>query len=312
MGLIAFFRPILNWGPFFEHYFMHLCSKKCIFGRGLRIGYKMNIYSWNVNGLRSALKKGFMDWFAATKPDILCLQEVRAEKDQIPEEVANPEGYFSYWNPCRRKKGYSGVGIYTQIEPDRVNYGFDIEEFDEEGRVIQLVFPDWVLNSIYFPNGGQGDDRLDYKLRFYDAFLENCKRWVADGKHVVTVGDYNTCHKEIDIARPKENADVSGFLPIERAWMDKYVENGFVDSFRKLHPDERDRYSWWSNRFGARKRNVGWRIDYAFVDEDLVPNIVSADIHHDVMGSDHCPISIELEPPFAPLPIANSESGIRI
>ena len=312
MGLIAFFRPILNWGPFFEHYFMHLCSKKCIFGRGLRIGYKMNIYSWNVNGLRSALKKGFMDWFAATKPDILCLQEVRAEKDQIPEEVANPEGYFSYWNPCRRKKGYSGAGIYTQIEPDRVNYGFDIEKFDEEGRVIQLVFPDWVLNSIYFPNGGQGDDRLDYKLRFYDAFLENCKRWVADGKHVVTVGDYNTCHKEIDIARPKENADVSGFLPIERAWMDKYVENGFVDSFRKLHPDERDRYSWWSNRFGARKRNVGWRIDYAFVDEDLVPNIVSADIHHDVMGSDHCPISIELEPPFAPLPIANSESGIRI
>ena len=282
------------------------------FWRGLRIGFKMNIYSWNVNGLRSALKKGFTDWFAATKPDILCLQEVRAEVDQIPKEVANPEGYFAYWNPCRRKKGYSGVGIYTQIEPDRVNYGFDIEEFDEEGRVIQLVFPDWVLNSIYFPNGGQGDDRLDYKLRFYDAFLENCKRWVADGKHVVTVGDYNPCHKEIDIARPKENADVSGFLPIERAWMDKYVENGFVDSFRKLHPDERDRYSWWSNRFGARKRNVGWRIDYAFVDEGLVPNIVSADIHHNVMGSDHCPISIELEPPFAPLPIANSETANRI
>ena len=282
------------------------------FWRGLRIGFKMNIYSWNVNGLRSALKKGFTDWFAATKPDILCLQEVRAEVDQIPEEVANPDGYFAYWNPCRRKKGYSGVGIYTQIEPDRVNYGFDIEEFDEEGRVIQLVFPDWVLNSIYFPNGGQGDDRLDYKLRFYDAFLENCKRWVADGKHVVTVGDYNTCHKEIDIARPTENVDVSGFLPIERAWMDKYVENGFVDSFRKLHPDERDRYSWWSNRFGARKRNVGWRIDYAFVDEGLVPNIVSADIHHDVMGSDHCPISIELEPPFAPLPIADPETASRI
>lgn len=264
----------------------------------------MNIYSWNVNGLRSALKKGFTDWFAATKPDILCLQEVRAEVDQIPEEVANPDGYFAYWNPCRRKKGYSGVGIYTQIEPDRVNYGFDIEEFDEEGRVLQLVFPDWVLNSIYFPNGGQGDDRLDYKLRFYDAFLENCKRWINDGKHVVTLGDYNTCHKEIDIARPKENEDVSGFLPIERAWMDKYVENGFVDSFRLLHPEDRDCYSWWSNRFGARARNVGWRIDYAFVDEGLVPNIINAEIHPNVMGSDHCPISIELEPPFAPLPIA--------
>lgn len=272
----------------------------------------MNIYSWNVNGLRSAIKKGFEEWFNATSPDILCLQEVRADEDQVPESIRNREGYFSYWNPCRRKKGYSGVAVFTQIEPDSVNYGFDIEEFDEEGRVLQLVFPDWVLNSIYFPNGGSGEDRLDYKLRFYDAFLENCKHWIADGKHVVTVGDYNTCHKEIDIARPKENEDVSGFLPIERAWMDKYVESGFVDSFRMLHPDERDRYSWWSNRFRARERNVGWRIDYAFVDEELAPNIVNAEIHPDVMGSDHCPISIELEPPFAPLPIkpASVETGV--
>ncbi|MCQ2091909.1 MAG: exodeoxyribonuclease III [Fibrobacter sp.] len=267
----------------------------------------MNIYSWNVNGLRSVMKKGFEDWFNSTRPDILCLQEVRAEEDQIPDSIANPEGYFVYWNPCKRKKGYSGVGVYTQIEPDRVNYGFDIEEFDDEGRVIQLVFPDWVLNSIYFPNGGSGDDRLDYKLRFYDAFLENSNRWLADGKHVVTVGDYNTCHKEIDIARPKENENISGFLPIERAWMDKYVENGYVDSFRHLNPEARDMYSWWSNRFGARSRNVGWRLDYAFVDAGLVPNIVSSSIHTGVMGSDHCPISIELEPPFAPLPIKKSE-----
>ena len=269
----------------------------------------MKIYSWNVNGIRSALKKGFEDWFHAEKPEILCLQEVRAEGDQIPESLRSPEGYFTYWNPCRRKKGYSGVGVMTQIEPDAVNYGFDIEEFDEEGRVIQLVFPDWVLNSIYFPNGGSGDDRLDYKLRFYDAFLENCHHWLDDGKHVVTVGDYNTCHKEIDIARPKENENISGFLPIERAWMDKYVEHGFVDSFRVLHPDERDAYSWWSNRFGARARNVGWRLDYAFVDEGLVPNIVSSDIHTKVMGSDHCPISIELAPPFAPLPIEPADGN---
>ena len=251
----------------------------------------MNIYSWNVNGIRSALKKGLENWFHETNPDILCLQEVRAETDQIPESMAKPEGYFAYWNPCQRKKGYSGVGVLTKIEPDAVNYGFDIEEFDVEGRVLQLVFPDWVLNSIYFPNGGSGDDRLDYKLRFYDA------------KHVLTVGDYNTCHKEIDIARPKENENVSGFLPIERAWMDKYVEHGFVDTFRNLHPDTRDVYSWWSNRFGARGRNVGWRLDYAFVDEALVPNVVRSEIHTTVMGSDHCPISIELEPPFAPLPI---------
>lgn len=263
----------------------------------------MNIYSWNVNGIRSALKKGFENWFAETKPDILCLQEVRADEDQVPDSLRHPEGYFAYWNPCKRKKGYSGVAVFSQIEPDSVNYGFDIDEFDDEGRVLQLVFPDWVLNSIYFPNGGSGDDRLDYKLRFYDAFLENCHRWLDDGKHVVTVGDYNTCHKEIDIARPKENENVSGFLPIERAWMDKYVEHGFVDSFRIFHPNEAGIYSWWSNRFGARSRNVGWRLDYAFVDEALVPNIVNSCIHTQVMGSDHCPISIELEPPFAPLPI---------
>ena len=155
----------------------------------------MNIYSWNVNGIRSAIKKGFGDWFNAQKPDILCLQETRADEDQVPEDIRNPEGYFAYWNPCKRKKGYSGVAVFSQIEPDTVNYGFDIEEFDEEGRVLQLVFPDWVLNSIYFPNGGSGDDRLDYKLRFYDAFLENSRRWLANGKHVVTLGDYNTCHK---------------------------------------------------------------------------------------------------------------------
>jgi exodeoxyribonuclease-3 len=264
----------------------------------------MNIYSWNVNGIRSALKKGFGEWFESTAPDILCLQEVRAEQDQA-DGLLVPDSYYTYWNSCKRKKGYSGVAVFSRIEPDAVNYGFDIEEFDEEGRVLQLVFPDWVLNSIYFPNGGSGDDRLDYKLRFYDAFLENSQRWIRDGKHVLTVGDYNTCHKEIDIARPKENENVSGFLPIERAWMDKYVESGFVDTFRKLHPDTRDVYSWWSNRFGARARNVGWRLDYAFVDEALFPNVINSEIHTSVPGSDHCPISIELEPPFAPLPIVN-------
>ena len=264
----------------------------------------MNIYSWNVNGIRSALKKGFGDWFKSTAPDILCLQEVRAEEEQA-DDLQVPDGYYTFWNSCKRKKGYSGVAVFSQIEPDAVNYGFDIEEFDEEGRVLQLVFPDWVLNSIYFPNGGSGDDRLDYKLRFYDAFLENSMRWVKDGKHVLTVGDYNTCHKAIDIARPEENENVSGFLPIERAWMDKYVDSGFVDTFRTLHPDTREAYSWWSNRGGARARNVGWRLDYAFVDQTLMQNVVSSEIHPNVMGSDHCPISIELEPPFAPLPICH-------
>ena len=234
-------------------------------------------------------------------------QEVRAERDQA-DGLLVPDGYYTYWNSCKRKKGYSGVAVFSRIEPDSVNYGFDIEEFDEEGRVLQLVFPDWVLNSIYFPNGGSGDDRLDYKLRFYDAFLENSMRWIKDGKHVLTVGDYNTCHKAIDIARPEENENVSGFLPIERAWMDKYVESGFVDTFRTLHPDTRDAYSWWSNRGGARARNVGWRLDYAFVDKELMPNVVKSEILPNVMGSDHCPICIELEPPFAPLPIKPADA----
>lgn len=261
----------------------------------------MRIFSWNVNGIRAAQKKGFAEWLERTQPDILCIQEVRAELDQIPEGLREPEGYQAFWNPCRRKKGYSGVGVYTRIEPDEVHEGFGIEEFDCEGRVLQLVYPDWVLNCIYFPNGGQGDDRVDYKLRFYDAFLDNCNQWLRRGHHVVTLGDYNTCHKPIDIARPKENETVSGFLPVERAWIDKYVENGYVDSFRLLYPNQSEAYTWWSNRGGARERNVGWRIDYAFVDAGLRGNIVSSEIHPDVEGSDHCPISLELELPFPPL-----------
>lgn len=261
----------------------------------------MIIYSWNVNGIRAAVQKGFSEWFKNIEPVILCLQEVRAENDQIPDEIREIPEYKSYWTTCKKKKGYSGVGVYTKIQPEEVNHGFDIKEFDEEGRVVQLVFADWVLNNIYFPNGSQNDERLDYKLRFYDAFLENSLNFIAHGKHVVTVGDFNTCHKEIDIARPKENEKVSGFLPIERAWLDKYIDNGFVDSFRVLHPTQKDAYTWWSNRYNARENNVGWRLDYAFVDNALKDCIINASIHSEVMISDHCPISIELELPFPPI-----------
>lgn len=261
----------------------------------------MRIYSWNVNGIRSAEKKGFGDWFEKTRPEVLCLQEVRAEAEQVPEYLRTPDGYFCYWNPCQKKKGYSGTAVLSQIEPDAVEYGFGIDEFDEEGRVVQLVFPDWVLNSIYFPNGGQGEERVDYKLRFYDAFLDNCMGWLKRGRHVVTLGDYNTCHTEMDIARPEENENVSGFLPVERAWLDKYIAAGFEDTFRTLHPGLSGVYTWWSNRANSRERNVGWRIDYAFVDVGLAKNVAAASIHSDVQGSDHCPISVDLELPFPPV-----------
>ena len=256
----------------------------------------MKILSWNINGIRSAHKKGFMDWFAKVQPDILCLQEVRAELDQIPEDIREIPGYQCFWNPADRK-GYSGTGIITRIPPEEVNLGMGDPEFDCEGRMVQLVFKNWVLNGVYFPNGSNGDARLDYKLRFYDSFLENSNSWIKRGKHVVTLGDYNTCHKEIDIARPKENEGNSGFLPIERAWMDKYVENGYVDTFRLLNPDMKDIYTWWSNRGGARSRNIGWRIDYCFVDQGMTGKVVQANIHDLVEGSDHCPISIELTEP---------------
>ena len=267
----------------------------------------MRIYSWNVNGIRSAEKKGFADWFNQTRPELLCLQEIRAEKEQVPESIVAPEGYFCYWNSCQKKKGYSGTAILSQIEPDSVEYGFGIDEFDEEGRVVQLVFPDWVLNSIYFPNGGQGEDRVDYKLRFYDAFLDNCLSWIKRGRHVVTLGDYNTCHTEMDIARPAENENVSGFLPVERAWIDQYIAAGFEDTFRTLHPDARDAYTWWSNRANSRARNVGWRIDYAFVDAGLSQNVSDAQIYTEVLGSDHCPISVDLEMPFPPISTEKQE-----
>ncbi len=268
----------------------------------------MRIYSWNVNGIRSAEKKGFNDWFKKTQPELLCLQETRAELNQVPEEIQAPEGYFCYWNACQKKKGYSGTAILSQIEPDAVEYGFGIDEFDEEGRVVQLIFPDWVLNSIYFPNGGQGEDRVDYKLRFYDAYLDNCMDWIKRGRHVVTLGDFNTCHQEIDIARPKENSGISGFLPVERAWIDKFIAAGFEDSFRLMHPNLADSYTWWSNRANSRERNVGWRIDYAFVDSALKSYVTDASIYPEVQGSDHCPISIDLELPFPPIDTSKDES----
>ena len=227
------------------------------------------------------------------KPDILGIQETKAKLDQLDVFLVHPEGYHTCWNSAVRP-GYSGVSLFTKEKPKSVEMGFGIKKFDEEGRVIVAEYSEFTFLNIYFPNGKMGDDRLKFKMDFYAETLKFTKKLKAKGKKVIISGDYNTAHKEIDLARPKENEDVSGFLPVERAWMDKWVADGQVDIFRKFH-SEPGHYSWWDLKSGARDRNVGWRIDYHFVTEDLVPSVKRAWHLADVVGSDHCPVGIELK-----------------
>ena len=254
---------------------------------------KIRIYSWNVNGIRAIHKKGFLEWLVEDRPDILCVQETKANLDQLPKKLANVEGYKSYFNSAERK-GYSGVGLYSSMEPEKIENGFGIKKFDLEGRVQIADYDDFVLFNIYFPNGKMSDERLKYKLDFYDAFLEHANNLRDEGRNIVVCGDVNTAHKEIDLAHPKENSKISGFLPVERDWIDKFLENGYVDTFRMFN-QEPEQYTWWSYRTKARDRNVGWRLDYFFVNEEFKNNIKSSYILSDVMGSDHCPIGIEIE-----------------
>jgi exodeoxyribonuclease III len=254
----------------------------------------MKIVSWNVNGLRAVHRNGFWENFLkSTKPDIFCLQEIKAEPDQLPEEVRDLGGFSSFFCSSRAKKGYSGVALYSRTEPLQVIYGMGIEEFDVEGRLIGAEYEDfWVLN-IYFPNGGRGEDRLDFKMRYYDAFF-NFSQKLRKRKPVIFCGDVNTAHEEIDLARPKENEKTTGFLPKERKWIDKIVSEGYVDIFRKFYPMQKEIYSYWDTFTHARERNVGWRIDYFFIVEEFSKHIKKAQIHTDVFGSDHCPVSITL------------------
>ena len=250
----------------------------------------MRVISWNVNGLRAVHKKGFLDWFSSEDPDILCLQETKAHEEQLPLEVRSVAGYRSFFSTPERK-GYSGVGLYTKKAPDSVQFGFG-DRFDAEGRTIIADYGEFVLFGIYFPNGRQSAVRLQYKMDFYDAFLEYAEKTRASGKHVVVCGDVNTAHKEIDLARPKENANVSGFLPQERAWIDKFLDHGYKDTLR-IFNQEPENYSYWDMMTRARDRNVGWRIDYFFVDQVFAERLTDAFILPDVMGSDHCPVGIE-------------------
>ena len=252
----------------------------------------MKLFSWNVNGVRAIEKKGFLDWLSSASPDVLCIQETKAKFEQLPDTLQNIDGYFSYWHSAE-KLGYSGVATFSKKEPLHVQYGLGIDKYDKEGRVLITEFDNFLLYNIYFPNGQKDEIRLQYKLDFYDDLLEILDDQVASGNNVIVAGDWNTAHKEIDLANPKANANYSGFLPVERAQLDTYVNHGYVDSFRLFH-DEPDRYSWWTYRFGARQRNIGWRIDYFFTNQEFADNISDADIHEDIMGSDHCPVSIEL------------------
>jgi exodeoxyribonuclease-3 len=257
----------------------------------------ISLHSWNVNGVRAVQKKGFFEYLKKESPDILCIQETKAEKDQLDKELLSPEGYFSFWNSSKRKKGYSGTAIYSKLLPGSVSFGLGVEEFDQEGRTLVAEFGDYVLFNIYFPNGKANAERLDFKMDFYEAFQQRALKEVKVGKKVIMCGDVNTAHHKIDLARPKENVDISGFLPIERAWMDRFEESGFSDTFRMFHPDEADQYSWWSMRAGARARNVGWRIDYFYVSDNAKSHLKDAYILQNIFGSDHCPIGIKLEVP---------------
>ena len=257
----------------------------------------MKIISWNVNGIRSVEKKGFLSWLEQANPDVLCLNETKAEPGQLSPRLINPEAggkpYYSYWASAK-KKGYSGVVIYSKTEPLDVRF-MGTEQFDAEGRTLVADFKDFTLIAAYFPNSQDFGKRLDYKLAFCGAMLRLCDSLVAKGRRLLLCGDYNIAHTPIDLARPKENEDSPGYLPEERAWMDTFTAAGYVDTFRHFNPGAVGHYSWWSYRTGARERNVGWRIDYHCVDKSFLPKVQSSVIRPDVMGSDHCPIEINIK-----------------
>ncbi len=252
----------------------------------------MKIYSYNVNGIRSAISKGLADWLKTEQPDIICFQELKAALESIPTELFQELGYHCYYYPAQ-KKGYSGVGVLTKIVPQQVTYGNGYEQSDFEGRVIRLEFESFTLINAYFPSGSSGDERQVYKYQWLDEFYEYTNELINQNKPLVICGDYNICHKEIDIHNPKGNKDSSGFLPEERAWMDKWFSLPLIDSFRFINQMPHH-YSWWSFRANARANNKGWRIDYISVSQVLENKIVDSRILPDVKHSDHCPVMLEL------------------
>lgn len=257
---------------------------------------EIKLSSWNVNGLRAVLKKGFLESLSEINADIIGLQETKLQDDQIEDEMVNPLHYnHEVWSHSTVKKGYSGVVSYSKEIPLNMEEGIGIKKFDDEGRVVRLDFDDFILFNVYFPNGQMSDERLEYKLEFYEKFFDYTDKLKKD-KSIIICGDYNTAHNEIDLKNPKANEKRSGFLPVERKWLDEIIKRGYVDTFRYFYPEE-VKYSWWTYRFNARKNNAGWRIDYFFATRDLIENkrIKDAWILNDIYGSDHCPVGITME-----------------
>jgi len=243
--------------------------------------------------MRAVLRKNALSRLLDWQPDVICLQEVKSRPDQIPEEEREIPGFSAFWNPAERP-GYSGVLTYSLTLPEEVKIGLGEEEFDREGRVIRTDFGDLSIFNIYFPNGQRGQDRVDFKLAFYDRVLQTALDLIQQSRQVALGGDFNTAHRDIDLANPRENEVNSGFLPEERVKIDEYIEAGLVDIHRQIHPDD-TRYTWWTYRVGARARNIGWRIDYFMISQGLVSKIVEVDILSDVEGSDHCPVLLEIQ-----------------
>ncbi len=253
----------------------------------------MKIITWNVNGIRAALRKNALDWAVARQPDALCLQEVKARQEQLNEEHTLKLPPASAWHVAQRA-GYSGATTFYKNQPDEIVMGMGNEKFDVEGRVVQTRWADLRLFNIYFPSGTRGQERVAYKLEFYASLLALCDVLHKKGESLILTGDFNTAHQPIDLKNPKENKKTSGFLPEEREWVQKYLDHGFVDIFRHVYP-EKVQYTWWTQRLNARERGIGWRLDYFLISESLVSRVKDVIIHDEVLGSDHCPVELILE-----------------
>jgi exodeoxyribonuclease-3 len=253
----------------------------------------MNIISYNVNGIRAALKKGFDEWLTQENPDIVCLQEVKAQEEQVDISIFQALGYHVYWHAAQ-KKGYSGVAIFSKQAAKNVAIGCGNDLYDSEGRVIRIDFEDFSVLNTYMPSGSSGDIRQDFKMQWLDFFINYAGKLKEEIPNLIICGDYNICHKPIDIHDPVSNKNSSGFLPEEREWMSQFVASGFIDSFRHFH-EEPDRYSWWSYRARSRERNKGWRIDYHMVTDALKERLIDADILDSIVHSDHCPIQVKIQ-----------------